>query len=216
MTEGEKMLRFPHGSVEPRRVFCIGRNYGDHISEMGGAPDDSCVVFMKPATSLVPAGDPVELPRGQGSVHHELEMVAAIGRGGKNIGRKTALSHVTGISLGIDLTLRDLQAGLKKGGKPWELSKAFDRSAPIGDFLEADPAGVEMRLLVNGELRQEGCTANMLFPLERLVEILSRTWELLPGDLIFTGTPAGVGPVEPGDAITVESPQIGRFEWACR
>lgn len=213
------MLRFPHGTVEPRRVFCIGRNYGDHIGEMGAALNDGCVIFMKPATSLVPVGDPVTLPRGLGVVHHELEMVAAIGTAGKNIHRNVASSHIMGISLGIDLTLREVQSGLKNKGRPWELSKAFDQSAPLGDFVEvgskANPAAVEMRLEVNGELRQEGNTGNMLFPLEQLIEILSRTWELLPGDLVFTGTPAGVGPVVAGDTLTVESPQIGRFTWTC-
>jgi len=200
------MLRFPQGTVIPARVFCIGRNYGDHISEMGAAPDDSCVVFMKPSSSLVPAGTEVALPRGRGEVHHELEMVALIGEG----------KRVAGISLGIDLTLRDLQAGLKKGGRPWELSKAFDQSAPIGDtFVEVDPAAVEMRLTVNGTVRQQGSTADMLFPLERLIEILGRTWKLLPGDLIFTGTPSGVGSIVPGDVLVAESPQIGSFSWTC-
>ncbi len=199
------MLRFPHGTLEPQRVFCIGRNYGDHISEMGNTPDDSCVVFMKPATSLVLAGEPLTLPRGAGSVHHELEMVALIGDG----------HRIAGISLGIDMTLRDLQTELKKGGRPWELSKAFDQSAPIGDFVEADPAAVEMRLEVNGKIRQQGKTADMLFPLERLITILGRTWKLLPGDLIFTGTPSGVGPINAGDTLTVESPTIGRFSWNC-
>jgi 2-keto-4-pentenoate hydratase/2-oxohepta-3-ene-1,7-dioic acid hydratase in catechol pathway len=213
------MLRFPHGLVEPRRVFCIGRNYGDHISEMGAALDDSCIIFMKPATSLVLPGQPVTLPRGRGVVHHELEMVAAIGTAGQEIHRDAALSHVRGISLGLDLTLREMQTGLRNKGRPWELAKAFDHSAPIGDFVElgpaANPAAVRMRLEVNGEVHQQGTTADMLFPLEQLIEILSRTWELLPGDLIFTGTPAGVGPVEPGDTMTVESPQIGRFSWTC-
>lgn len=209
------MLRLPHGTVEPRRVFCIGRNYGDHISEMGAALDDSCIIFMKPSTSLVPAGTTVTLPRGQGVVHHELEMVAVIGTAGKNIGREDAPGHVSGISLGIDLTLREMQSGLRNKGRPWELCKAFDQSAPIGDFVEADPAAVKMRLEINGEMHQQGRTANMLFPLETLIEILSRTWELLPGDLIYTGTPAGVGPVVPGDTLVAESPQIGRFTWTC-
>ncbi len=213
------MLRFPQGLVKPCRVFCIGRNYGGHISEMGAAMDDSCIIFMKPATSLVLPGEPVALPRGRGVVHHELEMVAAIGTAGKEIHRDAALSHVMGISLGLDLTLREVQTGLRNKGRPWELAKAFDRSAPIGDFVESgpavNPAAVQMRLEVNGEVRQQGTTADMLFPLEQLIEILSRTWELLPGDLVFTGTPAGVGPVVPGDTMTVESPQIGRFSWEC-
>jgi 2-keto-4-pentenoate hydratase/2-oxohepta-3-ene-1,7-dioic acid hydratase in catechol pathway len=214
------MLRFPHGTVEPRRVFCIGRNYGSHISEMGAALDDSCIIFMKPATSLVPAGHQVTLPRDQGAIHHELEMVAAIGTAGKNIHRDGALSHVMGLSLGIDLTLREVQSGLRNKGRPWELCKAFDQSAPIGDFVAmgtgVDPAAIQMNLIVNGERHQHGSSADMIYPLERLIEILSGTWELLPGDLIYTGTPAGVGPVKPGDTLVAESPQIGRFSWTCK
>ena len=213
------MLRLPHGTVEPRRVFCIGRNYGDHISEMGAALDDSCIIFMKPSTCLVPTGTAVTLPRGQGVVHHELEMVAAIGTAGKNIHRDKAEAHIMGITLGIDLTLREVQTGLRNKGRPWELAKAFDQSAPIGDFVELGPeidlTAVQMRLEINGEMHQQGTTADMLFSLAQLIEILSRTWELLPGDLIFTGTPAGVGPVVPGDTLVAESPQIGRFTWTC-
>jgi len=213
------MIRFPDRTLEPRRVFCIGRNYGDHIAEMGAALDDSCIIFMKPATCLVPAGGMVTLPRDQGVVHHELELVAAIGTAGKGIHRDSSLGHVAGVSLGIDLTLRELQATLRNKGRPWALAKAFDQSAPLGDFVPLgeglQPGAVEMRLEVNGEMHQQGSTASMIFPLEQLIEILSRTWALLPGDLIFTGTPAGVGPVNPGDILVAESPQIGRFEWTC-
>lgn len=214
------MIRFPDRTVEPRRVFCIGRNYGDHIAEMGAALDDSCIIFMKPATCLVASGGTVALPRDRGVVHHELEMVAAIGAAGREIVRDDALDHVAGISLGIDLTLRELQATLRSKGRPWELAKAFDRSAPIGEFVPigdgVQPGRVELRLEINGEMHQQGTTASMIYPLEQLIEILSRTWELLPGDLVFTGTPAGVGPVNPGDVLVAESPQIGRFSWTCK
>ena len=140
-----------------------------------------------------------------------------IGEGGKDIAAGDALGRVAGITLGLDMTLREVQTRIKQNGHPWELCKAFDCSAPLGDIvpLQAshDLAAIEMRCAVNGELRQEGNTRDMLFPVEQLVEIISRTWELMPGDLIYTGTPPGVGPVEPGDTVTVESPQAGCFSW---
>jgi 2-keto-4-pentenoate hydratase/2-oxohepta-3-ene-1,7-dioic acid hydratase in catechol pathway len=203
--------------LEARRVFCIGCNYDAHIKEMGSRDSDKCVVFMKPPTSLVPVGHPVAIPRGRGAVHHELELVVAIGQGGRDIAAADARDHVGGIALGLDMTLREVQNRIKQNGHPWELCKAFDYSAPLGEVVpllpEHDLAAIEMRCAVNGELRQEGNTRDMLFPVERLVEILSGTWELLPGDLIYTGTPPGVGPVEAGDTVTVESPQVGRFTW---
>jgi acylpyruvate hydrolase len=203
----------------PQRIFCIGRNYAAHISEMGAPPNDQCIVFMKPVSCLV-TGEEVTLPRGVGSVHHEAEMVVALGRGGKNIPRCDALSHVSAVTLGLDLTLRDLQAKIKEKGHPWEKAKAFDHSAPIGEFKSydgnSDLAAIEFTCTVNGEVRQEGTTADMLFPVDRLIEILSGWWELLPGDLIYTGTPSGVGPVEPGDVVVLESPQLGRFQWRMR
>lgn len=203
-------------ACEPRRVFCIGRNYAAHIAEMGAVDDGECVVFLKPATSLVPWGGPVRLPRGVGAVHHELEVVVALTAGGREISRSRARELVGAATLGLDLTLRDVQAGLKARGRPWELAKAFDGSAPVGQWRSAqslDLEAVELSCHVNGVLRQQGSTAQLLFPVVRLIEILSRTWELLPGDLIFTGTPAGVGPLEPGDELVAASPQLGRWAW---
>jgi 2-keto-4-pentenoate hydratase/2-oxohepta-3-ene-1,7-dioic acid hydratase in catechol pathway len=189
------------------RIFCIGRNYAEHIRELGDIDAAQCVVFMKPHTSLVPAGDTVPIPRDRGAVHHELELVVEMGDA----------NRVRAITLGIDLTLRELQNQLKKAGSPWELCKAFDHSAPIGDLVPRregmDLADLELQLRVNGELRQQGNTRDMLFPVPKLVEILGRSWHLLPGDLIFTGTPPGVGPVLPGDRLDASSPQIGRFSW---
>ncbi|MDE1887203.1 MAG: fumarylacetoacetate hydrolase family protein [Gammaproteobacteria bacterium] len=199
------------------RVFCIGRNYAEHAKEMGAPKPSEPVVFMKPATSLVAEGEPLVLPKDQGSVHHEMELVVAIGREGRDLLREQAPDHVAGVTLGIDLTLRDLQAKLKQAGQPWERAKSFEGSAPIGTFIpwpaKFDIQGVEMRCSVNGALRQQGNTRDMLFPVAEIIAFLSRHWRLRSGDLIFTGTPAGVGPLVAGDRITVESLQIGDFSW---
>ncbi|MGH8281261.1 MAG: fumarylacetoacetate hydrolase family protein [Gammaproteobacteria bacterium] len=200
-----------------QRIFCVGRNYAEHVGEMGAPKPSEPVLFMKPATSLVPEGQPLMLPKGQGSVHHEMELVVAIGREARDIPRDQALTCVAGVTLGIDLTLRELQSRLKQAGQPWERSKSFEGSAPIGRFIawsgQADIQNIEMRCSVNGTLRQHGNTRDMLFPVAEIIAFLSRHWQLLPGDLIFTGTPAGVGPLVAGDRIRIESPQIGGFSW---
>lgn len=199
------------------RIFCIGRNYAEHIRELGDVGAEQCIIFMKPYSSLVPNGQVVRIPCGLGAVHHELELVLEIGREGSHISAESARHHIAAITLGIDLTLRDLQGQLKQAGSPWERSKAFDHSAPMGELLayrhDFNLADIDLALRVNGELRQSGNTRGMLFPVPRLIEILSQTWRLLPGDLVYTGTPPGVGPVVAGDLVEVESPQIGRFSW---
>jgi acylpyruvate hydrolase len=194
--------------MKVNRIFCIGRNYAEHIKELGNSPDDACVVFMKPASCVVPAGQPVVLPRGRGSVHHEAELVVMLS-GGK----------VAALTLGLDLTLRDLQGELKKKGAPWELAKAFDQAAPLGDWVPykgQDLQALEFTCDVNGQRRQSGHTRDMLYPVERLIQILSRTWALAPGDIVFTGTPAGVGPLVPGDRVVLAGAGLGPFEWQCR
>lgn len=199
------------------RVFCIGRNYAEHAQEMGGSHPVEPVVFMKPSTSLLPEGQPLRMPVGLGSVHHEMELVVILGREGMDIPVTEALDYVTGATLGIDLTLRDLQSRLKQLGQPWELSKSFDGSAAIGSFRSpfplSDIQNIDMHCKINGTLRQHGNTRDMLFPVAALVSYLSHHWKLLRGDLVYTGTPAGVGPLWPGDRIEIESPQIGRFGW---
>lgn len=185
---------------------------------MGHVDDGQCLVFMKPPTSVVPPG-PLTLPRDRGSVHHETEMVVMLTGGGAAIPVERALEHVRGITLGLDLTLRDLQADLKKRGAPWELCKSFDHAAPLGEFTPytgQDLQALEFRCSVNGQTRQTGRTRDMLFPVARLIHILSKTWSLQAGDIIYTGTPAGVGPLAPGDRVTLESSALGRFEWQCR
>lgn len=205
--------------MKVNRIFCIGRNYAEHIRELGGTPDEACVVFMKPPSCVVPVGTPVTLPRNRGSVHHEAELVVLLSGGGAGIPAERALQNVAAVTLGLDLTLRDLQNDLKKKGAPWELCKAFDHAAPLGDWVPhqgQDLQAIEFTCDVNGQRRQSGNTRDMLFPVARLIHILSRSWALAPGDIVYTGTPAGVGPLQPGDHVTLAAPAIGAFEWHCR
>ena len=202
------------------RIFCVGRNYAEHAKELGNlmpAPSSTPIIFMKPVTSLV-QGDTLVLPKDLGAVHHEMELVLQLGRGGSAIPESAALAHVAAASLGLDLTLRDEQARLKQAGSPWELAKAFDGAAALGSFTSAgglDLQALDMRCTVNGVLRQQGNTRDMLYPVATIISFLSRRWRLLPGDLIYTGTPAGVGPLVPGDRIEISSPALGSFAWTC-
>lgn len=203
------------------RIFCIGKNYADHVAELahlGHQPDGDCVVFMKPASCVVMEGDPIMLPKGRGSIHHEAELAVLLTGGDRDVPVADALECVAGITLGLDLTLRELQTQLKNKGKPWELAKAFDCAAPLGEFqpyLEQDLQALEFTCHVNGELRQHGRTADMLFTVARQISILSQTWALQPGDVIYTGTPAGVGPLVPGDQVVLEGSGLGRYQWHC-
>lgn len=228
-----------------QRIFCIGKNYREHIAEMapveararstGGtlrarpaapvrrapAPVDASdfVVFMKPATCIVREREPIRLPLNRGAVHHEAELVVLLTGGGAEIPEHVALDYVAGLTLGLDLTLRDLQTELKSKNRPWELAKSFDCAAPLGDFkpyIEQELQDIEFTCRVNGEVRQRGHTGDMLYSVARQIHLLSQTWVLMPGDAIYTGTPAGVGPLKAGDHVAVESTVIGRFEWRCQ
>ena len=206
-------------SIPPHRIFCIGKNYDKHIKELGGkqAPDEP-VVFMKPVCNIVAPGETISYPPAGKELHHEVEVVILIGKKGKSIPESEALTYVSGITLGLDLTLRDVQKKLKKAGLPWELSKSFDQSAPLGIFKnfnskELDVNNLSFSCSVNGNLRQKGNTGEMIFSIPNLIHILSNWWILKPGDIIFTGTPAGVGPLQPGDKMEVESPMIGSYSW---
>jgi len=204
-----------------KRIFCIGKNYADHVAELahlGYAPDGECVVFMKPASCIVPEGEDIVLPKGVGSIHHEAELVVLLTGGDRDVAVEDALDCVAGITLGLDLTLRDLQTQLKNKGKPWELAKAFDCAAPLGEFrpyLQQDLQALEFTCHVNGVLRQSGNTAHMLYSVPRQISILSQTWALQPGDAIYTGTPAGVGPLQPGDQVVLQGKGLGRYQWQC-
>lgn len=213
-------LRLGDRDLEPQRIFCIGRNYAAHVEELANERPGSPVVFMKPPHCLVPVGTPLTLPNRAGAVHHEVELVLLIGRSGRPADIDDAWDFVAGVSLGLDLTLRDLQADLKARGLPWEPAKAFESSAPVGEFVPVESIPDRDRILfdctVRGELRQRGDTGLMLFGVPTLLVELGRTWSLLPGDLVFTGTPAGVGPIESGDRIEISSPAIGHFSWTVR
>jgi len=199
------------------RVFCIGRNYVEHVHEMKSEVPGSPVIFSKPPSSLVKPGEKIYFPAHGKELHHEVEVVVLIGKEGRARTESEARDFITGLTLGLDLTLRDVQNALKKKGLPWEISKAFEQSAPIGEFVPFDESVDLGRLSfscsVNGMIRQKGNSKYMIFSIEALIVALSRIWALRPGDLIFTGTPPGVGPLSPGDGIRVESEQLGSYGW---
>jgi fumarylpyruvate hydrolase len=190
------------------RIYCVARNYAEHAREMGATEREAPFFFMKPADAVVavPAGETGSLPYPTltANLHHEVELVVALARGGRHIRSARAQDHIYGYSVGLDMTRRDLQAAMKKEGRPWCIAKGFDASAPIGAITKAaqaaDVSRAEIALSVNGEVRQRGAVS-LIWSIGEILEHLSAAWELKPGDLIFTGTPAGVGPVVPGDTM---------------
>ena len=198
------------------RLFCIGRNYAAHAVEMGHDPDrEPPFFFLKPPTAVVTSGI-FPYPADAGAVHHEVELVVALGSGGADISPDAALDCVFGYGVGIDMTLRDLQAEAKTLGRPWDVAKGFDGSAPCGALTPASRIGHPDRgtisLSVNGEERQSGDLAQMIWKTPEIIATLSRRFRLRPGDLILTGTPAGVGPVIPGDEIVASIAGVGKLE----
>ena len=194
------------GAFPVRRVFCVGRNYAAHAREMGADPDrEPPFFFMKPADALVLDGAAMPYPPQSRDLHHEMELVAAIGAGGADIAADRALSHVWGYAAGLDMTRRDLQGQAKKEGKPWDMGKGFDHSAPIGTLVPASvsghPAAGAIELRVNGAVRQSSDLTHLIWSVAETVACLSRLVRLAPGDLIFTGTPEGVAAVQRGDLL---------------
>jgi fumarylpyruvate hydrolase len=194
------------GQFAVRRIFCVGRNYAEHAREMGHDPNaEPPFFFMKPADALVTSGRDTPYPPATSDLHHEIEFVAAIGAAGRAIDPASALDCVWGYAAGIDLTRRDLQAAAKKSARPWDMAKGFDNSAPISTLVPASrighPGAGRIELRVNGDTRQEGDIAEMTWDLPHILMHLSQLIELKPGDLVFTGTPAGVGPVRRGDRL---------------
>ncbi len=199
-----------------RRLYCVGRNYVDHIREMKeGDERDPPFFFQKPADAIVGDGASVPYPAFTEDFQHEIELVAAIGRGGRNIPVERALDHVFGYAVGIDLTRRDRQREARELRLPWEVGKSFDRSAPCGPIHPATRVGHitagAISLGVNGARRQTGDIGQMIWNVAEIVANLSRHYALAPGDLIFTGTPAGVGPVVPGDRLEAAVAGLGRL-----
>ena len=189
-----------------RRIFCVGRNYADHIAEMGGDPkSDPPIFFCKPSDALVTEDRPVRYPLATTQLHHEVELVVALKSGGVNILEAEADNCVFGYAVGIDLTRRDLQGEAKRNGRPWDLAKSFDESAPVGLIMPLKKvklhSGSSISLSVNGFNRQHGTLGEMIWSINEIIRLLSSFFRLQAGDLIFMGTPSGVGPVLPGDFL---------------
>jgi fumarylpyruvate hydrolase len=187
------------------RIYCVGRNYAEHAKEMGSDPkSEPPVFFTKPADAVVANGAAVPYPPRTSNFHHEIELVIALGRAGRNIAVAAALEHVFGYAVGNDLTRRDLQQDARKKGQPWDIGKAFDASAPVAAIRPASQGHISrgrIWLNLNGEPRQQGDVSDLIWSVPEIIAELSSLFELRPGDLIFTGTPAGVGPLKPGDRI---------------
>ncbi len=202
------------------KVVCLGRNYAEHIAELGNAVPDRPVIFLKPASSIIGTGEQIVIPAYSKDCHHEVELALLIGKWGKNIPVDDALEHIAGYGVAIDLTLRDVQSELKQKGLPWEIAKGFDTSCPLSDFRSAadiaDPHQLQLRLWVNGQLRQDGNSAQMIHRIPGILHEISKIFTLEEGDVILTGTPSGVGPVVSGDRLCAEINQVGRLEVTVR
>jgi fumarylpyruvate hydrolase len=199
------------------RIYCVGRNYAAHAREMGDDPDrEPPFYFMKPADSIVPGGGTINYPPRTKDLHHEIELVVAIGKGGANIANDDVDKHVIAYGVGIDLTRRDLQAAAKKSGKPWDPGKSFEQAAPISALHRVEEIGHPTKgriwLAVNGEVRQDGDLADMIWSVREAVAELSTLYTLAPGDLLYTGTPAGVGALVSGDKVTGGIDGIDKIE----
>ena len=194
------------GAFAVRRVFCVGRNYAEHAREMGGDPDREVPFFFcKPADALLLGGADMPYPPMTKNLHHEMELVVALGSGGANIAEADALRHVWGYAAGLDMTRRDLQNDAKKDGRPWDMAKGFDHSAPIGMLVPAagfaDPTRGKIELRVNGAVRQVSDLSKLIWSVAETIAYLSKLVVVAPGDLIFTGTPEGVAAVVRGDVL---------------
>lgn len=203
-----RSVRFP-----VRRIYCIGRNYAAHTREMGGDPTREPPFFFQKNPDDIAADGTFPYPPRSADVHHEIELAVGLASGGRDIAEAEALGHVFGYAVALDMTRRDLQADAKERRRPWEVGKAFAASAPIGEMVPASeighPSGGRIALSVNGEIRQEGDLAQMIWSVSEQISILSSFFTLAPGDLILSGTPAGVGPVHRGDRLEGEISGIG-------
>lgn len=198
----------PRTPLKPSKILCIGRNYVEHARELANPVPKQPLVFLKPPSALIGNGDIIILPGASNDVHHEVELVARIGRTAKHVSSDDGLTYIDAYAVGLDLTARDLQSIAKTKGHPWSVSKGFDTFSPLGEFVKAshiqDPQCLDISLQINGKLVQSGNTRDMIFPLPYLISYLSAIFTLEPGDLIYTGTPEGVGPVKDGDVLRAE------------
>ncbi|MFP1811158.1 fumarylacetoacetate hydrolase family protein [Lonsdalea quercina] len=196
------LLDFP-----ANKVVCVGSNYSEHVREMGSATFSEPVLFIKPETAICDLRQPLAIPGDLGPVHHEIELAVLIGTSLKNANEDRVARAITGYGVALDLTLRELQASFKKAGQPWEKAKGFDGSCPISGFIPVaefgDPQNTDLALSINGEVRQQGNTRDMITPILPLIAYMSRFFTLRAGDIILTGTPQGVGPLQSGDALKI-------------
>jgi fumarylpyruvate hydrolase len=199
-----------------RRIFCVGRNYAEHQKEMGGDGREQPFFFLKTEHALVPRGGTVHYPAKTSNYHYETEMVVALAKGGRRIDAKRANDHIFGYAVGLDMTRRDLQQWGKDHGRPWDFGKNFDESAPCGELAPATKSGHPSRgaiwLTVNGKQRQRADLAEMIWSVPEQIAYLSEYYSLEPGDIIFSGTPAGVGPVKPGDELHAGIDGVGELK----
>jgi 5-carboxymethyl-2-hydroxymuconate isomerase len=195
------------------KIVCIGRNYAEHIRELGNRTPDTPVIFMKPVSSLLADGGSIVIPPYSTDCHYETELAVLIGRSGKEIAEADAIGYVAGYGVALDLTLRDVQGRQKEKGLPWEIAKGFDSACPISAFVPADQVGdpqqLQIRLTINDEIRQDGNSRNMMRPISNLIAEISRCFTLEEGDIVLTGTPAGVGPIRSGDRLVATIERVG-------
>lgn len=198
------------------KILCIGRNYAEHIKELGNETPDQPIIFMKPSTAVIGNGEEIVIPPYSRECHHEVELALLIGKRAKCISPDQVYGHIAGYGVAIDLTLRDVQGELKKKGLPWEIAKGFDTSCPLSCFAEAsavpDPHNLRLVMTVNGETRQDGNSAMMIHRIPQLVSHMSQIFTLEPGDVILTGTPSGVSAIGAGDRLTAEIPGIASLQ----
>ncbi len=211
----------PDALFPVHRIYCVGRNYVEHAVEMGYTGREPPFFFMKPADAVLPVAEGevgrMRYPSLTQSLHHEVELVVAIGKGGRNIAAADAMDHVWGYAVGLDMTRRDLQGEAKKLGRPWDIGKGFDESAPIGPVRRAAECAIsattKIRLDVNGQQRQASTIGKLIWSLGEVIEHLSKAWELAPGDLIFSGTPEGVAAVVAGDTLVASVEGVGSVQF---
>jgi 5-carboxymethyl-2-hydroxymuconate isomerase len=195
------------------KIVCLARNYAEHARELGNEIPAAPVLFMKPATSVIADGEAVRIPEYSQECHYEVELAVLIGKQCRAISADKALEYVAGYGVAIDMTLRDVQNQLKAKGLPWEIAKGFDTACPLSDFIPAgavaDPHALNLKLAVNGEVRQDGSSSDMINRIPQIIALISTIFTLEPGDIILTGTPAGVGQVKAGDVMTAEIVSVG-------
>lgn len=211
------VVKFNNRAIQVGKIICVGANYAEHNTEMGRASKPESFLFMKPASAIPEEDGLIKIPPFTTNLHHEVEMVLLIGKGGKRIPLDSTLEHVAAVSVGLDLTARDLQSRAKEHGLPWTMSKGFDGSARVAPFVDIKAAGdinnLDLTLLLNGEIRQQGNTKQMLLNAQSLIQFASRFFTLNEGDLLYTGTPKGVGPLVSGDIVEIDIAGITGSEY---